>query len=670
MPTAAERLLELQQRSQFYNPLRGPVMNAGPGMGQEDPSESTLPGQPEPPAPTPAEMQARIAGVKARPEQEPSTRRSADLARRGGEALVAQKKNEAAHAAFRQPEEAAGIDRFSRMLNLAQRGGVSGTPDFSMTDILPGEEQVTSQDTFRSLSKPEQDALRGKYDTGGHSGTMTFEDWLSENYAELPPEERASQMRTQGAAVPTQQVGRDPMLQPGDNSALARKRREAGLALPEGREASQYDPRQLEFMQRNQYAPDIPMTRFGGTYTLAPGAKVGGIGGYARAPDPALYDRDPSTPDLVQRTVEAHGEDSPSALIARAQAFGIDVAQYGDDLDMLRADVDRMQREHDRRFASNDVVKNPSGGYRYQFNQQKSERMLAERDANMTPLRKRQRADEIARRHAGLITEEELASLATLENTPDGFAQMRALDQALARRSAVQRERNVRNNWANRNMTIAMNNPRVARGLYMRSLQEAARSGDPMQVAAVHSSFGNDRAARDYISLSGQQQAAAAAMVAAEAGARGEEKPEAPKSYAEQFHSEMNSALAIADPVQRRTAIIGVLTKMGTVPPEQVEKRADEIIASAGGGPVSPQQTRTWWQWLSGGGQPPEQQQATTPTPTIPVMPQQPTKQGTPPSAPPASGRGVELERFMRGLPTFHLPQQVSPYGNRPRSVV
>jgi hypothetical protein len=643
MATPAERLLELQQRSQFYNPLRGPVMAAGPGMGQEDPSESTLPGQPEPPAPSPAEMQARIAGVKARPEQEPSTRRSADLARRGGEALVAQKKNEAANAAFRQPEEAAGIDRFSRMLNLAQRGGVSGTPDFSMTDILPGEEQVTSQDTFRALDQQEQAALRGKYDTGGHSGTMTFEDWLSENYAELPPEERAAQMRTQGAATPRIQAGRDPRLEPGQNSAVAKSRQEAGKPLPEGREASQYSPEQRRTMQRNVHSPEVPMQRFGGTFTPNVDGSVS-----SRAPNPAA---------MQQATAIAadQGEGSQSHVMALAQAYGIDAAQYGDDMDMLRADVMREKERHDRLAQKYDIVSNNMGGFRYTPNSAMKESV--DRRKNMI------RLDEFGQRFAGMLSPEQEKDLEN-ELAASG-ASMNDIMRLRRNRGTAQA---VRNNWANRNMTIAMNNPRVAQGLYMRSLQEAARSGDPMQVAAVHSSFGNDRAARDYISLAGQQQGAAAAMVAAEAGARGEEKPEAPKSYAEQFHSEMNSALAIADPVQRRTAIIGVLTKMGTVPPEQVEKRADEIIASAGGGPVSPQQTRTWWQWLSGGGQPPEQQQATTPTPTVPpqAAPQQPA-----PAAPPASGRGGALDSLMRnGIPLFTLPQQTSPYGNRPRSVV
>lgn len=652
MATPAERLLELQQRSQFYNPLRGPVMAAGPGMGQEDPSESTLPGQPEPPAPSPAEMQARIAGVKARPEQEPSTRRSADLARRGGEALVAQKKNEAANAAFRQPEAAANTDRFAKMLQLAQSGDVSDTPDFSastppdrlaaaqrlqMTDILPGEEQVTSQDTFRSLDQQEQAALRGKYDTGGHSGTMTFEDWLSENYAELPPEERAAQMRTQGAATPRIQAGRDPRLEPGQNSAVAKSRQEAGKPLPEGREASQYSPEQRRTMQRNVHSPEVPMQRFGGTFTPNVDGSVS-----SRAPNPAA---------MQQATAIAaeQGEGSQSHVMALAQAYGIDAAQYGDDMDMLRADVMREKERHDRLAQKYDVVSNNMGGFRYTPNSAMKESV--DRRKNMI------RLDEFGQRFAGMLSPQQEKDLEN-ELAASG-ASMNDIMRLRRNRGTAQA---VRNNWANRNMTIAMNNPRVAQGLYMRSLQEAARSGDPMQVAAVHSSFGNDRAARDYISLSGQQQAAAAAMVAAEAGARGEEKPEAPKSYAEQFHSEVSSALAIADPVERKTALVGILTKMGTVPPEQVDKRADEIIASSGGSAVTPQQSRTWLQRLFGGGDPPAPQQAAPPAPVTPQPGQ---------AAPPASGRGGALDSLMRnGIPLFTLPQQTSPYGNRPRSVV
>lgn len=633
MATAAERLRQLQQRSQFFDP-----MNAGPaipGGGQERPADATLPGQPELPQPSPAEMQARIARMKEAPQREESTRRSADLARRGGEAVAAQRKNEATHAAFRQPEEAANTDRFAKMLQLAQSGDVSDKPDFSMTDILPGEEQVTSQDTFGSLSKEEQAALRGKYDTGGHSGTMTFEDWLSENYAELPPEERAAQMRTQGAATPRIQAGRDPNLEPGQNSAVAKSRQAAGKPLPEGREASQYSPDQRRTMQRNVHSPEVPMQRFGGTFTPNVDGSVS-----SRAPNPeALRAAGAIAADPAQ------GEGSPSHIMALAQAYGIDAVQYGDDMDMLRADVMREKERHDRLATKYDVVSNNMGGFRYTPNSATNE--MVERRKNYM------RANAIGQRFAGMLSKGQEAEL----DAAAGDNMNQRLQLQLNRATA----QTVRNNVQNRNMTIAANNPRVAQGLYMRSLQEAARSGDPFKVAAVHSMFGNDRAARDYMSLAGQQQEAAAAMVAAETAARGEEKPEAPKSYAEQFHSEMNSALAISDPVQRRTAIVGVLIKLRTVPPEQIEKRADEIIASAGGGPVSQQQTRTWWQWLSGGGQPPAtQQQAATPTPVTPQAP----------AAPPASGRGGALDNLMRnGIPMFTLPSappQSHPYNRTP----
>jgi hypothetical protein len=212
-------------------------------------------------------------------------------------------------------------------------------------------------------------------------------------------------------------------------------------------------------------------------------------------------------------------------------------------------------------------------------------------------------------------------------------------------------------------MTIAANNPMVAQGLYMRSLQEAARSGDPMQVAAVHSSFGNDRAARDYMSLAGQQGDAAATVAAAEAAAKAEAK-NAPsdKPFAQQFQDEINAALLNPSPEQQRVAVIGILTKMGVVAPDQVEKTADRIIASASGGSLNPQHTRTWMEYFFGPRQPaqgpalPPQQAAapgTAPPAAAPVAP----------SAPPASGRGASLDAAMDFLsgnrPTL---QQNHPY--------
>jgi hypothetical protein len=268
-------------------------------------------------------------------------------------------------------------------------------------------------------------------------------------------------------------------------------------------------------------------------------------------------------------------------------------------MDMLRADVERQQQYHDDRAKSNDVVKNPSGGYRYKFNPEKSASRIADQEVAMSPRRKAQFANEIGQRHAGLMTDAEAASLETLIQTPDGFAQMRALNDRLNRRSAMQRSQNVRNNVANRNMTIAANNPRVAQGLYMRSLQEAARSGDPMQVAAVHSSFGNDRAARDYMSLAGQQQEAAAAMAIAQTNAAGGDDAAAdPKTLADQLALELGPALATQDPAARKLALEVLLRRL-KVPEELIDKRIATLIQSAAGGQIPAPNSPGWLGFIS-----------------------------------------------------------------------
>lgn len=617
MATAAERLRQLQQQSQFFDPMNaGPVIPGGPTEEEAGPE---FPGMARPEAPS-DERRRMVAIMGDAP---------------GSPAYEQAKRDVETRA--RAPQRRQGFNEDMAV----DRGQMQRDRAAAASGILPGEEQVTSQDTFGTLSPEEQKALRGKYATGGHSGTMTFEDWLSENYAELPPEERAAKMRSQGAATPRIQAGRDPNLEPGQNTAVAKSRQAAGKPLPEGREATQYTPDQRRTMQRNVHSPEVPMQRFGGTFT--------------HNVDGSLSSRAPNPDALKQAAAIAadQGEGSPSHLMALAQAYGIDAAQYGDDMDMLRADVMREKERHDRLAQKYDVVSNNMRGFRYTPNSAMKESV--ERRKNIM------RLDEFGQRFAGMLSPEQEKDLEA-ELSASG-ASMNDIMRLRRNRGTAQA---VRNNWANRNMTIAANNPRVAQGLYMRSLQEAARSGDPFQVAAVHSAFGNDRAARDYMSLAGQQQEAAAAMVAAEAAAR-QEKPETPKSYADQFHSEVTSALAIADPVQRKTAIVGILSKMGTVPPEQVEKRADEIIASAGGGPVTPQQSRTWLQWAFGGGQQPSQQQAATPAPVTPQpAPQQPPK----PSAPPASGRGAALDNFMSSLPMFRLPSappQSHPYSRQPK---
>jgi hypothetical protein len=495
-----------------------------------------------------------------------------------------------------------------------------------------------------------QAALRKKYETSGHTQTMPYEDWYEANFANAAPDE------VERAAKSTVRIqpGKDPRLEPGQNSAVAKSRLAAGKPLPEGREASQYGDRQRRTMQRNVHSPEVPMSQFGGTFTHNVDGSVS-----SRAPNTQMLQ---TAADIAADPEQGKG--SASHTMALAMAYGIDATQYGDDMDLLKADVMREQQRHDALGKSYDVVDNGMGGFRYKFNQQKSNEAVADREAGMSDQRKLQFAKEIYARHRGLTGEDGKPFL-TFEDvmnkasTPNGFAELRMLNQSANAMAGGMRAQNVRNNWANRNMTIAANNPMVAQGLYMRSLQEAAQSGDPMQVAAVHSSFGNDRAARDYMSLAGQQADAAAVAVAGEAAARAKEKdtPEA-GMLAEDFGKQVDAALRIADPRQRKLALMAILSKSAFLPPEEIAKEADALIASASGGALNPQHTQSWWQRLFGPSQPAQG----------PALPPQQVQAGVAPSpqpaaAPPASGRGASLDAAMDFLsgnrPTL---QQNHPY--------
>jgi len=626
----ARRLSELQRHSQAFGG-QGPVL-----VGNSDPTplgEPAFPGavEAEEEMPSTTETAARMIADRNESAQNEALRSRMDA-----------RSDRGAYNRRRQGYQSSadsGAGMRERQIQTAPTSPL--TPDAAAPSLM-------------SLSPAAQASLRQKYESGGHTQTMPFEEWYQDNFTGSFPHEIES------AASRTVRVqgGKDPNLQPGQNSAVAKSRMAAGKPLPEGRDASQYSDKQRRTMQRNVHSPEVPMSQFGGTFTHNVDGSVS-----SRAPNPQMLQ---TAADIAADKEQGPG--SASHTMALAMAYGIDATQYGDDMDLLKADVMREQQRHDALGKSYDVVDNGMGGFRYKFNQDKSNAAVADREAGMSDQRKLQFAKEIYARHRGLTGEDGKPFL-TFEDvmnkasTPNGFAELRMLNQSANAMAGGMRAQNVRNNWANRNMTIAANNPMVAQGLYMRSLQEAAQSGDPMQVAAVHSSFGNDRAARDYMSLAGQQADAAAVAVAGEAAARAK-AADAPsdKPFAQQFQDEINAALRNPSPEQQRVAIIGILTKMGVVAPEQVEKTADRILASASGGSLNPQHTRTWMEYFFGPSQP-AQGPALPPMTAAAPGTAPPAPAAAAPAAPPASGRGASLDAAMDFLsgnrPTL---QQNHPY--------
>jgi hypothetical protein len=461
-----------------------------------------------------------------------------------------------------QPEGRSPSQENAQTFADTQRGLESG--------ILPGEEQVTSQDTFRQLTADEQAALRRKYETGGHAETMKWEDWLADNFGDDPPDARLQMMRGSATSTPRLSIGRDESLKPGENSPLARSRLAAGKPLPEGREPHQYSPQQRRTMQRNVHNPEVPMTPFGGTFTLNE--------------DGAMSSRAPAPQSMQEAAAIAkdQGEFSPSHVIALAQAYGIDAQQYGDDIDMLRADVMREKERHDRLATKYDIKPTPMGATRYAANPQKMSEARAAREAQATPERRLELAQTLLTRYGRLLTPEDRAAIQEYVKTPDGFTKLRELNQMKRIELADKGAQAWRDRQANFRMTTDLNNPRYAPGFYLRSLIDAARNGDPVMLSTVNDIAGNPMGAQRAMDLAMAERAGAAQLAQSEMAARN--KPgDDQKPLGQQLSTEFASALSISDPSLQREAVRTIIARNPAnqnLAPADVDARAREIIAT------------------------------------------------------------------------------------------
>lgn len=427
---------------------------------------------------------------------------------------------------------------------------------------LPGEEQVTSMDVFKRLSPQERAAIQQKYESGSHADAESFEDYLGFKYGDMPPEAREAAMRAEYGS-------------PADLSPVAQARRAAGKPLPEGLKPGVYTPDQMRGMSRDVYNPEVPQTFHGGTFTFnADGSRS------SRAPEEfRLKD--------AEKQAAYAGEGSFEHNRALGKAYGIDVSQYDgskpEDRALLAADVAREKERHDSLGKKYDVVRTPMGGTRYKANPQKMREAQAQQDIAMSPERKAEFANTIAKRFAGMMTPEQLASLDTLVQTPDGFAQLRALNQQLTRQRDVEGMRSWRANQANYNLTQKMRNPNYAPGMAVRSLMEAVRSGDPTMQAAAYAIAGSQPGFQRSMDLATTQSIGASQLAQAQtyANARGGPPPVNP-TLADQLGQQMNSALN-QDPALRRDAVRTVVAQNPAnqnMTPEQMNAHTDNLIAA------------------------------------------------------------------------------------------
>lgn len=360
---------------------------------------------------------------------------------------------------------------------------------------LPGEEQVTSMQTLGGLPPEVRAGLEAKYKSGGHADTMSFEDWVSEHFAELPPDQRADAMRESATSTPRIRPGRNPNLRPGEMSDTAAAQKAAGKPLPEGREPEQYSPEQRRTMSRNIYAPEVPMQPFGGSSTVNVDGSTS-----MRAPDPAKL--------KALQDIEAdpeQGKDSVSWLMAAADLYGIDAARYGDDMDLLRGHVMREHARHTKQMQVSDIVPNDMGGFRYAPN-------AASRQAADVRGTKKFATDMIVR-YGDLLSDEQKQQLLALGSAGN----MEALREVQYRMGATlkdQRTQAARDRAANFNMTRDMNNGAVAPGMRARALMQQIAENNPDGAAGISQIFGDDPAVPMWLNRANAQAAAEAQRAA------------------------------------------------------------------------------------------------------------------------------------------------------------
>lgn len=194
------------------------------------------------------------------------------------------------------------------------------------------------------------------------------------------------------------------------------------------------------------------------------------------------------------------------------------------------------------------------------FHDRRLVRDIINRDARMAPPDQRMGADA----RAGL-----------LQSAPAGpLDKLRQLQWEQRAQQEAGRFERVADNNRNRSLTAALNNPRVAPGMYAAALQGA---DTPLAAAHVHAAVGNHRAAAQAMDLAGRQAEAQAAVDAA----RLKDPPADTRTVPEQLKQQYDAALALPDDAQRLDALRAVIHRANAkppLPPEEVDRRAQDVL--------------------------------------------------------------------------------------------
>lgn len=436
----------------------------------------------------------------------------------------------------RADRELTAIDNAARARVAASRQAPRPAAPRMESGVLPGEEQVTTKDSLGHLTPEQRAALRSRYATSGSKAS--FDDWASDTFGELPPRDRLAEM-TDAPAAPSP----PPPLTPEQQ-------------------------REKRDVTHNFLRPEIPMLDNRGTFIRNPDGSRS-----MRAPDPEMMKR-----------AEAFSSDqywTPEFNRVLGAAYGINVnhPRYHNNEDLLRDDVLNLHAEHERQAAVSRVEDTGAkkagrfaapvvtGRMRYVADPDKAARVRDERDANMPMADKMRLARGILTRFRGFegLTPEVRTAIESATSTPDGFAQLRAINEALhAQREEMSAEA-ARSRATNFNLTRDLNNNNLNTGMRLRSLlAEAERANPrPLVMAVLNDAAGNPRAADQMRMAELESRRAAAEMAAMTEQAR--IARDANRPYAEQIREQLVPALREPNPARRQLMVEKVVAS--TLPP-------------------------------------------------------------------------------------------------------
>lgn len=309
--------------------------------------------------------------------------------------------------------------------------------------------------------------------------------------------------------------------------------------LPEGRPLDEYSDAQRVEMTKDVANPDTRNTPFGGTFVRNPDGSLS-----SRAPSPEVQDRKDRAWQAVDESVQSHGAaatlEGPlyrNAMMASAEAYGMDPSQYRDPLVLQDADATRdfdimygdVERQVDRRDAIEEKympvpaqLGKDGKPVAWRFAPRPKFREKMERQDQ--GIRSQQLFRNILDKHGRYVGQEMREELRAMADAGD-FAGLRDAKQKLLADQRGNAAKNVADNWENINLTRKLNNPDTALGLVLRSTQGVA----PHDRAALYTVLGWEPAATRETQAGIAQDAynSQMAMASQQGGAAGENPDDA-----------------------------------------------------------------------------------------------------------------------------------------------